>query len=358
MMNKINKKNVILSGSEGFRFFRAKPTQNDECGRSMVEILGVLAIIGVLSVAGIAGFKTAMTRHKANELLNEASKRAVVVAAQIVQGKQNLNINEFDNKLGYGSFDSVEQGDGIFILRVSGVKQDVCNQMKVLVGDSKNPIISADCTTMTYNSDLGEGKTEEPDPEKDLCRVSLCQTCEDDGMNNQVHGFEPEGTPCVQGGIDGQCDNLGHCVPVGADSCNASEQCGEGYFCHFGGTYAPNVCEKVRYKTSVINDVKYYYSTLTDLKSWCRGSTEAGNCIWGNLSYYGAEDWCKSLGKRLLTVQEYLENKEELMKVLPHLGGTKDVPKYWVQGGEPRDDGTVWAMRPDGYASTGGVVCR
>ena len=32
-----------------------------EFGRSMVEMLGVLAIIGVLSVGGIAGYRYAMT---------------------------------------------------------------------------------------------------------------------------------------------------------------------------------------------------------------------------------------------------------------------------------------------------------
>ena len=36
-------------------------------GRSMIEILGVLAVIGVLSVTAIAGFQYAMTKHYANE---------------------------------------------------------------------------------------------------------------------------------------------------------------------------------------------------------------------------------------------------------------------------------------------------
>ena len=33
-----------------------------ESGRSMVEMLGVLAIIGVLSVGGIAGYTTAINK--------------------------------------------------------------------------------------------------------------------------------------------------------------------------------------------------------------------------------------------------------------------------------------------------------
>jgi len=38
-------------------------------GRSMVEMLGVLAIIGVLSVGAIAGYSTAMTKYKINKVV-------------------------------------------------------------------------------------------------------------------------------------------------------------------------------------------------------------------------------------------------------------------------------------------------
>ncbi|MBE6455893.1 MAG: hypothetical protein E7014_05575 [Alphaproteobacteria bacterium] len=53
-----------------------KKTQ--ESGRSMVEMLGVLAIIGVLSVGGIAGYTMAMNRYRANEVVDMANKYAVI----------------------------------------------------------------------------------------------------------------------------------------------------------------------------------------------------------------------------------------------------------------------------------------
>ena len=46
---------------------------NTESGRTMVEMLGVLAIIGVLSVISIYGYNQAMTKMKANEIANFAS---------------------------------------------------------------------------------------------------------------------------------------------------------------------------------------------------------------------------------------------------------------------------------------------
>ncbi len=57
-----------------FDFFNSfSPTHNEKrqadaplCGRSMVEMLGVLAIIGVLSVGAMAGYAKAMFKYKLN----------------------------------------------------------------------------------------------------------------------------------------------------------------------------------------------------------------------------------------------------------------------------------------------------
>ena len=56
--------------------------KNCENGRSMVEMLGVLAIIGVLSVGGIAGYSKAMFKHKINktmDILSYAVSRVTVL---------------------------------------------------------------------------------------------------------------------------------------------------------------------------------------------------------------------------------------------------------------------------------------
>lgn len=42
-------------------------------GRSMIEMLGVLAVVGVLSVGGIAGYSKAMDKYKVNKTLNQIS---------------------------------------------------------------------------------------------------------------------------------------------------------------------------------------------------------------------------------------------------------------------------------------------
>lgn len=45
--------------------------RNNEQGRSMIEMLGVLAIVGVLSVGGIAGYSKAMNKFKTNKAIDQ-----------------------------------------------------------------------------------------------------------------------------------------------------------------------------------------------------------------------------------------------------------------------------------------------
>lgn len=47
--------------------------RTEESGRSMVEMLGVLAIVGVLSIGGIAGYSKAMAKYKINKTLDQLS---------------------------------------------------------------------------------------------------------------------------------------------------------------------------------------------------------------------------------------------------------------------------------------------
>ena len=72
-----------------------------ESGRSMVEMLGVLAIIGVLSVGGIAGYSLSMRRHRANGVVDLASKYALIVYNQcqqkVLNGELSTDTNNPDS---------------------------------------------------------------------------------------------------------------------------------------------------------------------------------------------------------------------------------------------------------------------
>ena len=51
----------------------------NQTGRSMIEMLGVLAIIGVLSVGGIAGYSKAMAKYRVNKTIDQVSHIAANV---------------------------------------------------------------------------------------------------------------------------------------------------------------------------------------------------------------------------------------------------------------------------------------
>ena len=60
----------------------------NEIGRSMIEMLGVLAIMGVLSVIGILGYTIAISKYKANEAANQVGIVFVQLEAAALLGKQ------------------------------------------------------------------------------------------------------------------------------------------------------------------------------------------------------------------------------------------------------------------------------
>jgi len=50
-----------------------------QTGRSMIEMIGVLAIIGVLSVVVLKGFSLAMARHFSNTIIDYATKCGIAI---------------------------------------------------------------------------------------------------------------------------------------------------------------------------------------------------------------------------------------------------------------------------------------
>lgn len=69
-----------------------------QAGRSMVEMLGVLAIIGVLSIGGIAGYRIAMEKYKINEVINAMNIVVIQSRDAIYNCKDKMEIN-LGNKL-------------------------------------------------------------------------------------------------------------------------------------------------------------------------------------------------------------------------------------------------------------------
>ena len=106
--------------------------RKNESGRSMVEMLGVLAIIGVLSIGGIAGYTLSMNRYRANTVADMANKYASLVygscATQVATNSTiaamnncvttNLTLDNYGLSLTEGSMSIASNGiadDGVTI---------------------------------------------------------------------------------------------------------------------------------------------------------------------------------------------------------------------------------------------------
>lgn len=128
---------------------------NHQSGRSMVEMLGVLAVIGLLSIAGLYGYRHAMDKHKANEVINEANKRAVMAAAQIAA----LGDNATDEDLNSAYDDDYVAGrdDSEISTGTPSARRDGSN-LRVI----RYP-----------NTDRKEFAVVIPEMEKDVCRTIL-----------------------------------------------------------------------------------------------------------------------------------------------------------------------------------------
>ena len=71
--------------------------KKSESGRSMVEMLGVLAIIGVLSIGGIAGYTLSMRRYRANQVLDAVSKYSLIVYSACQKAIINGDITSYNS---------------------------------------------------------------------------------------------------------------------------------------------------------------------------------------------------------------------------------------------------------------------
>lgn len=96
--------------------------KTNENGRSMVEMLGVLAIIGVLSVGAIAGYSKAMFKYKMNKTLDILSHAVNRVAELETMNLGNLVIDGASGGKKYGLFQDCD----IDYIDARGVKGEAC----------------------------------------------------------------------------------------------------------------------------------------------------------------------------------------------------------------------------------------
>ena len=286
---------------------KSENDRKEEQGRSMVEMLGVLAVVGVLSVGGIAGYTYAMNKHYANELLNGASQRAVILKAQKAAGL-DLSLREFDGMEvaggTFGNAEELEDGSG-FIIPVSGVKGAVCENLIKATEGTDIAIAKDDGETLT---DITEEECDDENP-NDLAFVYKTGNGESDG-NNLCAGYNPQcchegdissAEPCDysgEGAQDGVCKS-GQCV-LKDGSCTSYKHCNSQEYCD------------LLHEDSETDPTNGVCKPLSDLNI-----TEIGETGWkgdqtSSVNWWTAMDICASMNMHKPSVEDLGCSKESI----------------------------------------------
>ena len=278
------------------------PHQTNSFGDTFKEVLGSLSIIIFLSSPSMAGYTTASTKNRANQILNGASVRAIVVSAQIQKGSETPTLGGFtDDAIGGATFENVVKNtagtddwnkatDKRFSLALTGLDEKVCTQMKASMGQN-NIIrnIADDCTALTYNNDLSTTDLSPNDPEPSGPKGDECtDTCS--GGAKCENGY----CQCAEG-IWQPSDNLGNgeCKTGLTGDCTTNADCKEGEYCQITGKYE-NSCAVPTTGTCTTLDsgIEETYKDKTFL------------CSSAPMTWWSARNWCLAHGKNLALLSD------------------------------------------------------
>ncbi|MBE6463110.1 MAG: hypothetical protein E7005_05065 [Alphaproteobacteria bacterium] len=183
--------------------------KNNDLGRSMIEMLGVLAIVGVLSVGGIAGYSKAMVKFKTNKLLDQITQTITniqtmfaqsrdyrglsndtAIGAQLVPAEMIINnsiINVFGGEVYIAASKTDSRENGAFIVAFYDIPKSAC----IDIGSNNIPV--DDGGLIAFSFGLGN---------------------DDEGSDFSLHDFTESSEPVYTNSATGEqmcdCDIPGH----------------------------------------------------------------------------------------------------------------------------------------------------
>ena len=111
--------------------------RGQQSGRSMVEMLGVLAVVGLLSVMAFAGFRIALNKAKANSIIHDGRKAWVeALAWQDGQASTEWQESRYAGESGKTFYAKRDIKENNYV-KVEGVEEEVCEQILGLQKDGE-----------------------------------------------------------------------------------------------------------------------------------------------------------------------------------------------------------------------------
>ncbi len=112
-------------------YSKTNMVKRNESGRSMLEVIGVLAIVGVLTSGGVLGYRYAMDKYRATSTINEMNKRSLIYSQQSLVGNKELSQTEFKNTtdMGYPISVNLIEKQPYFRIELTNVPKRVCQNI-------------------------------------------------------------------------------------------------------------------------------------------------------------------------------------------------------------------------------------
>lgn len=294
-----------------------------ESGRSMVEMLGVLAVIGVLTIGGVIGYKVAMRKWRANETVNELNTRAHTYL-EVLARTGNIGGDAFGEKtrLGYPvelSWDGTVSPQELEI-ELRGVETGVCRELVnsswllpkgMLVGEEEATVENCEQAevnglTFVFETEMygtGSGSAGGEREDSGICENGSVYLSHEDNpcveikMNKTTCKSDSDCTryratccidaQCVSGEVD-QSMNQVKCEPN--DSCVKNTDCENGEYCNLTGSHCfrphTGTCAAISGKRYLMVNGKIFRQSQNGMQWWA------------------AENWCKAQGMRLITLSD------------------------------------------------------
>ena len=242
-------------------------------GRSMIEMLGVLAIIGVLSIGGLLGYRRAVNNHQANTILDDANRLAFVITERDnFAPNDNITNVEFNQTSTYSIVPFVGEKARQYGIMVENVPKGVCEAL-VSKAAIEYKVRVMPYQSTEYINQIADTGTVYDSFHKDICT---------NDTNDVVLFF---------GDTSAQCNK----PDEGEDyaNCNTNADCCGDYFCAFQN---PSDC--FRKGSGKCMSIAYFgvdSQTITAngvQSTWIRNT---GN----HMTRWSAENWCLAQGKQL-----------------------------------------------------------
>ena len=237
--------------------------QKKQFGRSMIEMLGVLAIIGVLSIGGLLGYRRAVNNHQANVILDDVNRFAFVILE-----RSGLAL---DAEIDKGDF--VESG----IYTLTAHQAAGANQFSILVQNVPEGVCEplVDKANIDYKVGVvAAGGSVDDEVLYDTLHTDLCQE-----VNDIAFYFGDTSAWC------NEPDESGY------TPCTVNSDCCGGEFCWY-----PNDSDCRKAGIGQCKEVKNAItSTMSDGKTWTYGP---------NMNWWSAQNWCEAQGKQPVAIAD------------------------------------------------------